>query len=88
MIVTVFHRLFDKQYAKLPPAQKRRFEEAITLFKTDPYNPLLYNHALKGKWEGHRSISFGGDWRAHYVSISKNKVFFVAVGRHNKLYRG
>jgi addiction module RelE/StbE family toxin len=87
MIVTIFHKSFDKQYKNLKPGQKERFEKTIALFKVEPYHPDLYNHPLAGEWRGHRSISFGGDWRAHYVPKGKNRVLFVAIGTHAQLYK-
>jgi mRNA interferase YafQ len=84
---TVFHRQFNKQYTKLPRAQKERFEKAIILFRNEPSNPELYNHPLTGQWKGHRSISFGGDWRAHFKVIDKETALLVAVGTHSQLYK-
>ncbi len=84
---TVFHKQFIKQYSKLPITQKRRFEEIIIIFRNDPTNPNLYNHPLSGEWKNHRSIAFGGDWRAHYIQQDKDTARFVAVGKHSQLYK-
>lgn len=82
-----YHRSFKKQYKKLPLAQKKRFSQALALFTEKPHHPDLYNHSLAGKWQGHRSISFGGDWRAHYKVVDKDTALFVAVGKHAQLYK-
>lgn len=82
-----YHRNFKKQYKKLPSAQKKRFAQALALFTTNPYHTDLYNHSLTGQWKGHRSISFGGDWRAHYKIMGEDTAFFVAVGTHSQLYK-
>lgn len=84
---TTFHKQFLKQYAKLPQTQKKRFEEAIIIFRHNPNDPSLYNHSLTGEWRGHRSIAFGGDWRAHYLPQGKDAALFVAVGTHSQLYK-
>lgn len=84
---TEFHKKFAKQYAKLPEARKLRFEKAIIQFRHEPFHPDLYNHALTGEWDGHRSISFGGDWRAHYLPKGKDEALFVAIGTHSQLYK-
>jgi addiction module RelE/StbE family toxin len=60
---------FVKDYAKLKPAQRERLHKAFALFMSYPMHPDLYNHALTGEWTGYRSISFGGDWRAHYKLV-------------------
>lgn len=84
---SVFHKSFDKQYKKLPKAQKQRFEKTIALFEAEPYHSDLYNHPLAGNWKDHRSISFGGDWRAHYIPKGKDEALFVAIGTHSQLYK-
>ncbi len=81
------HRSFRKQAHTLKPAQKQRLKQALLLFESQPHHPDLYNHALTGQWKGHRSISFGGDWRAHYIQQSKDIALFVAVGTHSQLYK-
>ncbi|HLZ15230.1 MAG TPA: type II toxin-antitoxin system mRNA interferase toxin, RelE/StbE family [Candidatus Saccharimonadales bacterium] len=82
-----FHKSFHKQAVSLKPAQKKRLKEALLLFADEPYHSDLYNHPLTGEWTGFRSISFGGDWRAHYKIIDDNSVLFVAVGTHGQLYK-
>ena len=84
---TIFHKQFAKQYAKLPQAQKKRFEKAILLFRNEPSHPDLSNHPLTGEWKGHRSIAFGSDWRAHYLPQDADTARFVAVGTHSQLYK-
>jgi addiction module RelE/StbE family toxin len=82
-----FHKSFYKQAANLKPTQKKRLKQALLLFADEPYHADLYNHSLAGEWKGFRSISFGGDWRAHYTVIDENTVLFVAVGTHSQLYK-
>lgn len=86
-MITIFHKHFIKQFTKLPTAQKERFEKVIILFRNDPKHVNLYNHPLTGEWKGHRSISFGGDWRAHYKVTDKDTALFVAIGTHSQLYK-
>lgn len=82
-----YHSRFKKQYKKLLPTQKERFAMALALFVSDPYHSGLYNHSLIGEWKGHRSIAFGGDWRAHYLPQDADSVLFVAIGTHSQLYK-
>lgn len=82
-----FHKSFHEQASILKPAQKKRLKHALLLFADEPYNANLYNHPLSGEWKGFRSISFGGDWRAHYTAIDKDSVLFVAVDTHSQLYK-
>jgi len=82
-----FHKSWHRQAQKLRPAQKKRLKTALFLFQAEPNHPSLYNHALAGKWQDYRSISFGGDWRAHYLPRGKDEALFVAVGTHGQLYK-
>ncbi len=81
------HKSFEKDYRKLKPAQRVRLKQAFKLFVDNPMHTDLYNHALTGKWTGYRSISFGGDSRAHYKNIDEHTAYFVAVGTHSQLYK-
>lgn len=81
------HKSFEKDYFKLKPAQQKRLQRAVVLFIENPASPELRDHALAGEWTGYRSISFGGDWRAHYKLLDENTVMFVACGTHGQLYK-
>lgn len=82
-----FHKSFHKQAKTLKPAQKQRLKQALLLFQSEPGHAELYNHSLTGQWKGHRSISFGGDWRMHYRMTDNNTALFVSVGTHSQLYK-
>lgn len=87
MITIKLHKDFIKQAANLKPAQKKRLQAAMKLFHEQPQDPKLYNHPLIGEWKGYRSISFGGDWRAHFELTDNGTVaWFVACGTHSQLY--
>ncbi len=81
-----FHKNFDKQCKKLRPSKKRKVEERIQLFLEDPFNPLLDNHSLKGKYVDYRSINIAGDLRALYKFLSEDECIFVTVDTHSNLY--
>lgn len=81
-----FHRKFEKLYVKLPTNVKLRFDERLTIFLNDPFDPILRNHSLSGEWQGFRSINITGDYRAIYEVADQEAILFVAIGTHNKLY--
>jgi addiction module RelE/StbE family toxin len=83
----LYHKTYEKAVLNLKPAQLKRLRRALRLFELSPHHPDLYNYALGGQWSGHRSISFGGDWRAIYVPKDRNAALFVAVGTHSQLYK-
>lgn len=83
-----FSKSFDRQFqSRLSTSQRQKALEAIELFIDDPFRKNLHNHALYGKWKGHRSISVGGDLRLHFKMISGDRVLFEAVGSHDQLYK-
>ena len=75
----LFHRHFDKQYAKLSAGIKRHFEERLSLFVCVPFDPLLGNHALHDRFAGYRSISITGDVRAIYKALNEETVEFALI---------
>ncbi len=84
-MIIQLHKTFKKQYEKLTQAQKIKFKERRNIFLQDEFNPILNNHALKGKYQGYRSINITGDIRVIYENSSED-VVFVKIGSHSKLY--
>ncbi len=80
------HRSFVKQSKKLKVSEQKRLIQRLGLFKTDPNNPTLNHHALKGRGEGHFSINITGNIRAVYRPLGKNAVLFLKVDTHSNLY--
>lgn len=73
-------------YAKQRANVQARFKERKDIFLHDRMHPLLRDHALDGKWIGHRSINVTGDIRAVYRMESSDLCIFVAIGTHPELY--
>ena len=83
----VFQKSFEKKYIKLPKKIKEKVKKRNILFESDPYNPVLNNHALSGKYTSYRSINVTGDLRIVYKLINKNIALFITVGTHSELYK-
>lgn len=81
------HKNFVKKYAKLRQNKKAKFKERRDLFLEDPYDPLLNNHALTGKYIGSHSINVTGDLRVIYDIINKDSVLFIDIDTHGNLYK-
>ena len=79
-------KAFDKQYAKLNLKIKISFKRRVTLFKANPFDVSLRNHALKGKYLGYRSIDITGDVRALYTTQGDTIILFGFIGTHSQLY--
>lgn len=82
----IFHSNFRKQFKKLRKNQQNKFRKQLEIFIENPFDPVLSNHPLRGKYEGYRSINVGGDLRAIYEMIEKDTAYFIAVDTHSKLY--
>ena len=80
-----FHKRFKKQYAKLPIKLQERFDERLEVFKKDPFDQELNNHALHGEYLGYRSINVTGDWRAIY-EVNGDCNYFVFIDTHSNLF--
>lgn len=81
-----FHRNFEKAYQKLRKREQQKAQKRLTLFLENPYDPMLNNHPLKGKYLDYRSINITGDLRAIYKFKGDDESIFVALDTHSKLY--
>ncbi|KKU10503.1 MAG: hypothetical protein UX13_C0010G0003 [Candidatus Woesebacteria bacterium GW2011_GWB1_45_5] len=84
MVVT-YHKSFIKSSKKLTQGQKQKLIERLRIFGQDEFNPVLNNHALKGKYKDYRSINITGDLRAIYKQEG-NMAIFVEIDIHSNLY--
>jgi addiction module RelE/StbE family toxin len=83
-----FTKKFIKQFEKLRKEEQKRVNEALELFKENPFAYKLRNHALSGKYNKIHSISAGGDIRLHYYEKEDEvTIVFIEIGTHSQLYR-
>lgn len=87
MITVVYHRNFKKSFKRLKSSEKRAFQERIDIFIADPTNPLLNDHALRGKFYNCRSINITGDIRVIYEIVRDNVALLHDIDTHSKLYK-
>lgn len=79
-------KAFDKQYARSNSKVKTSFKQRIELFKANPFDTTLRNHALKGRYLGFRSIDITGNVRALYTTQGDKIIIFAFIGTHSQLY--
>jgi addiction module RelE/StbE family toxin len=79
-------KTFDKQYSKLNDKTRTIYKNRVTIFKSNPFDFKLRNHALKGKYLGYRSIDITGDVRALYTVKGDIIIIFGFIGTHSQLY--
>jgi len=77
---------FDKHFEKLSVPVRTRVSSRLSAFAANPHDPLLNNHALRGEYEGCRSINAGGDMRVVYEPIAPGVCKLIDVGTHSELY--
>ncbi|MGI9027726.1 MAG: type II toxin-antitoxin system RelE/ParE family toxin [Candidatus Saccharimonadales bacterium] len=82
-----FTKSFTRQFRPLRENQKKRFYERLELFKKNPHDRVLRDHALKGKYKGYRSVDIEGDLRALYYVKGDRVVIFAFIGSHAQLYK-
>ena len=83
----VYRKRFMKQYRKLQKRQQHSVADVVDLFRQDPKNKKLCNHALKGDMQGMRSISAGFDLRIIFMVYGDYiTVIMLSVGTHEEVY--
>lgn len=81
------HRTFLKAYSRLSVFQKRQIDTALLMFKTDRTDPVLHDHALKGKMKSLRAFSAGHDLRVIYREEGGFiTIILLDAGTHNQVY--
>ena len=81
-----YHKRFLKQYEKLSPKLKSKFDERLKIFIANPLAQELNNHPLHGEYQGYRSINITGDLRAVY-EIQGGAIKFLFIDTHSNLYK-
>ncbi len=86
MKVVLLHSFFLRDTKKISRKVYEAFRERAALFRVDPFNSILENHPLRGKYLSKRSINITGDYRAIFKEEPLEVVTFVRIGRHRDLY--
>jgi addiction module RelE/StbE family toxin len=83
----VRHKNFKKKYKKLPQGIKTKVNLAIKKFSSNPLDPSLKNHSLRGGMSGKRAISVTGDVRIIFEECDGYVlVVMLDVGTHAQVY--
>ncbi|MDO8340457.1 MAG: hypothetical protein Q7T59_00605 [Candidatus Woesebacteria bacterium] len=80
-----FHSSY-KQFIVDYPLLDKEVEKRVNWFKKNPNDTRLRNHLLKKRMKGKYAFSINGDVRIVYEWLGKNKVRFLAIGGHNRVY--
>ena len=76
---------FLQKLAVVPPSIQKQVYKRLQLFKYDPLDDQLRNHALGGRYTGFSSIDITGDYRAIF-KMFRDEAHFYRLGTHPELY--
>lgn len=82
----LFTKRFRKRLNLSPQKIQKKFEQKMSVFIENPWDPTLKSHPLKGCLVGMRAFSITGDYRIIYQIIGKDKIKLVDIGTHNQVY--
>ena len=80
---------FDKKLENLSLDNKeieRIVSEKMELFRNNPQDTRLRNHALKKRMKGRWAFSITLDIRIVYEWLGENTVRFLTIGNHKDVY--
>ncbi|MCX6751960.1 MAG: type II toxin-antitoxin system YafQ family toxin [Candidatus Nomurabacteria bacterium] len=86
MIEILTTKGFDKSFKKKDKSIQNKALERIKIFREDPFNVLLNNHALAGEYENKRSLNVTGDYRIMFYYADENTAILSDIGTHAELY--
>ena len=70
------------------PDLTSRFERLLDDLRTDPFQPSLHLHPLKGKYLGQHAVSLTYAYRIRLVLIVTEKsLVLLTIGTHDEVYR-
>jgi mRNA interferase YafQ len=87
----VFSSHFDRQserFKRRHPELRSRLARTIRDLQTDPFQPHLRLHALRGELEGLHALSLTHAYRILLtLRISEHEITLLDIGSHDDLYR-
>lgn len=81
-----FSNFLDELYIENPELETE-VNTAVGWFQNNPQDTRLDNHALTKRMEGKWAFSITDDIRIVYEWLGKTTVRFLAIGRHDRVYR-
>lgn len=73
---------FVRAYKNLPEKIKDYAKHKEKIFKTNPFDPRLKTHKLKGKLKNYWSYSIDYDYRIMFRFIDEGTVLYYDIGTH------
>ena len=80
-----FRRAFRKRIA--PSAKiRKKFDELLPVFISNPFDPRLRTHKLSGKLDGLLSFWVDYDVRIVFYFEGEDRTVFLDIGTHDEVY--
>jgi addiction module RelE/StbE family toxin len=94
MKILVFSSSFKRAFKttiKRRPDLQAKIEERLRLLATDPHNPILRTHKLKGKLSGAWACSVEYDCRIVFSFVQnqeteEEEIILIDLGTHDEVY--
>lgn len=90
VLASSFKRAFKRLVRRQPELQEK-IEQQLALLATNPFDPLLQTHKLKGKLSGAWACSVEYDCRIVFNFIenqesSEEEILLIDIGTHDEVY--
>ncbi len=83
----VYSKRFLQSFKKQTAFIKEVFTEQFYLFRNDPKDSSLADHALRGRLQGFRAFSVSDDIRVVYFLHNKDTIELDNIGPHSTVYK-
>jgi addiction module RelE/StbE family toxin len=81
------YRRKERKFLKKRPHLVDRYGEVLEKLKTDPFDPSLKTHKLKGELSEFHSCSLTYEYRIICVFLIQDEtIILVNIGSHNEVY--
>jgi mRNA-degrading endonuclease YafQ of YafQ-DinJ toxin-antitoxin module len=88
LVTTKYFLKRSRKFFRKHPEVKPRFAEAAEGLKTDPFQPHLRLHPLKGQLKGLYSVSITYEHRITLtLKITEKEIILLDIGSHDEVYR-
>lgn len=82
-MIVIYSTKFYREYKRIPTNIKKQAEKMETIFRLNPFNPILKTHKLTGNLKDFWSFSVDYKNRIIFEFISENTVCFHSIGSHD-----
>jgi addiction module RelE/StbE family toxin len=75
-----------KKWRRKNPQMAARFDERLSLFAQNPFEPSLRTHRLSGDLKELWAMSISYQYRLVFKFLPENKALLIDLGTHDEVY--